>query len=814
MSATNACPECGLGVPPDATPGPCPRCRMDAPAGATATFNPAVRRGAGPAPAPVAVVAAAELLRALRELDLAGEEVERLASVSGDDAARLADVLVRARQLTPYQAKALLQGKARGLMIGPYLLDEKLGAGGMGVVFKARHRPSGRVVALKLLPPSFGRDPDVVRRFRREFQIASRLSHPNLVAAIEASEDRGVHYLTMEYIPGHDLDRLVAQAGPMDLKLALHCAIQVARGLEAAHAQGVIHRDIKPGNVMIDPAGAVRVLDLGLARVIEATAGFGQTAMGTLTQAGSYMGTVDFLAPEQANDARSADARADVYSLGCTLHFLLTGRPPFGGQTVLQRLMAHQDRPAPSLRAARPEVPEALEAAYLAMMAKRPGERPQTMSAVVIAMEACRTSAREAGDASVDLKTFARTALKRAPARGRRGPDASVIARPSPKTELLSFDPDLKLEDLVGGYRDELGHDEIPEEKLPPVVLRSTPRNPRGRRQPLPFGPIAFALIGSAAAISLFFWPKPAEVVTTPAPPVSAAIAPPESAAIAPVEPTGPISPAPPEPAALPSTPPDRAPLPPPTAVVDALRPGSVWKGTTGDRVFTVLERDGGRFKAMFVLGTIVREVNGTVGGGRLRWLARDVRAIAGKPGHDNQGEIRGEELAMTFTDPASGQLAGQYTLRLAKPASAFRPLFNGRDLEGWGINLTNANAWGVEDGHLVARGTGNYREQTYLLTKERYSDFIFRFEFYFAGDSDSGVGIRAEPGDTPSSLEVNLRNVASDPPGVWPATGAFRWSTSGRGSDYARPRRSDLLRPAPSWNEMSVEARGRSPSG
>ena len=165
----------------------------------------------------------------------------------------------------------MLQGKARGLMIGQYLVLDKLGGGGRGVVFKAQHRPSGRIVALKILPPSFGREPETVRRFRREFQIASRLSHPNLVAAIEASEDRGVHYLTMEYIPGYDLDRLVSHGGPMAIKLALHCVIQVARGLEAAHAQGVIHRDIKPANIMIDPAGGVRVLDLGLARVIEAS---------------------------------------------------------------------------------------------------------------------------------------------------------------------------------------------------------------------------------------------------------------------------------------------------------------------------------------------------------------------------------------------------------------------------------------------------------------------------------------------------------------------------------------------------------------
>ena len=327
MSESKACPECGVSVPSDAPRGLCPRCLMGAAFSPTGIHRPSGAKGGRPGNAPV--VDRAEFLGALCELDLGtADDLARIASAVPDDLIELARGLVREGVLTAYQAAALLQGKSRGLVIGQYLVLDKLGVGGMGVVFRGRHRPSGRVVALKILPPSFGRDAEAVRRFRREFQIASRLSHPNLVAALEASEDRGVHYLTMEYIPGYDLDRLVANGGPMALKLALHCTIQVARGLEAAHAQGVIHRDIKPGNVMIDPAGSVRVLDLGLARVIAATSGFTMSSAGTLTQTGSYMGTVDFLAPEQANDAKAADGRADIYSLACTLYFLLAGRPP------------------------------------------------------------------------------------------------------------------------------------------------------------------------------------------------------------------------------------------------------------------------------------------------------------------------------------------------------------------------------------------------------------------------------------------------------------------------------------------------------
>jgi hypothetical protein len=263
----------------------------------------------------------------------------------------------------------------------------------------------------------------------------------------------------------------------------------------------------------------------------------------------------------------------------------------------------------------------------------------------------------------------------------------------------------------------------------------------------------------------------------------------------------------------------DRPSLPMPVVAADPFQPGSVWESPagTGDRVFTLLERDGERFKAMFVLGKIVREIHGTIRDGRVRWRASDVRAIAGGQGHDQAGDIKGREMAMVFTDPATGRVDGRYALELRKPApdgstptaSAFRPLFNGRDLTGWAFNPAEATHWGIEDGQLVVRGTG--RQHAFLLSEGRYSDFLLKFEVQLPPDSDSGIMIRAEPGDNPSSMEVNLRNFPSDPPGLHADTGAFRWSTSGRGPDYAKPIRSDLLRPWPAWNAMSVEARGRS---
>ncbi len=210
--------------------------------------------------------------------ELAAFEVDAALGVLG-----LARALVRAGRLTPYQSAAIYQNKSRGLLIGKYLILDKLGQGGMGVVFKARRRNTGKVVALKILPPSFARDHQAVSRFKREIEAAGRLNHPNIVAALDADEDRGVHFLVMEYVEGRDLDRVVQTSGPMPVVQAVDCLIQAARGLEAAHAQGIVHRDIKPGNLMLDAAGNVRVLDLGLARIVEAANPLGQTAGNRLT---------------------------------------------------------------------------------------------------------------------------------------------------------------------------------------------------------------------------------------------------------------------------------------------------------------------------------------------------------------------------------------------------------------------------------------------------------------------------------------------------------------------------------------------------
>ena len=339
------------------------------------------------------------------------------------DVTELARVLVRAGALTAYQAGAVVQGKSKGLVIGRYVIRDRLGAGGMGVVLKARGRGDDSDVALKLLPPSFNRDPDAVARFRREVEVASRLQDPNIVSALDADEDRGMQFMVMAYVEGRDLERLVRERGPRPVGQALDAVIQAARGLVAAHAAGIVHRDIKPSNLMLDGAGVVRVLDLGLARIVDGATPFGQQSGKALTQSGSYMGTVDYMPPEQADDSHRVDHRADIYSLGCTLFFLLTGRPPFEGVSVLKRLMAHQETPAPSLRSARAAVPEALNEVYLAMMAKRPADRPATMAEVV-------TPARSLPRPGRGGERAARAqGLRRGLAEERRRPSRDVLVR-------------------------------------------------------------------------------------------------------------------------------------------------------------------------------------------------------------------------------------------------------------------------------------------------------------------------------------------------------------------------------------------------
>jgi serine/threonine protein kinase/Tol biopolymer transport system component len=292
--------------------------------------------------------------------------------------------LVKANHLTKFQAAQVAAGKAKSLILGGYTILDKIGAGGMGQVFKAHNRRMDRLVAIKMLPPAMTKDVAAVARFEREVRAAAKLRHTNIVAADDADQANGVHFLVMEYVEGQDLSSLVKKGGPLDVEKAVRYLLHAARGLEYAHSEGVIHRDIKPANLLVDKKGTVKILDMGLARI----EGAGNVAaQAELTGTGAVMGTVDYMAPEQALSTKHADARADVYSLGCTLHYLLTGRPPYTGETLMARLLAHREDPIPSLQEAKADVPDALELIFHKLLAKKVDERYQTMTELIADLE-------------------------------------------------------------------------------------------------------------------------------------------------------------------------------------------------------------------------------------------------------------------------------------------------------------------------------------------------------------------------------------------------------------------------------------------
>jgi WD40 repeat protein/serine/threonine protein kinase len=268
--------------------------------------------------------------------------------------------------------------------LGEYQLLEKLGQGGMGAVYKAVQTKLDRVVALKVLTKNRMGDDRAIARFQREMKAVGRLSHPHIVQAYDAREIDGMPILAMEYIEGFDLAALVRRCGPLPIADACELVRQAAIGLQCAHQQGLVHRDVKPSNLMLTSEGQVKVLDLGLAR-LQATERLDEE----LTGAGQLMGTTEYMAPEQALDTHAVDIRADIYSLGCTLYKLLTGRAPFGGpeyDTPLKKAMGHSRDPVPPIRQFRPDLPELLAAVVHRMLAKDPAERFATPAEVADAV--------------------------------------------------------------------------------------------------------------------------------------------------------------------------------------------------------------------------------------------------------------------------------------------------------------------------------------------------------------------------------------------------------------------------------------------
>jgi serine/threonine-protein kinase len=305
------------------------------------------------------------------------------------DARTVARDLLQRGWLTAYQVNQVFLGRGPDLILGPYTLLERLGEGGMGQVFKAQHGKMGRVVALKVIHPKRIAHPDAVRRFRRELQAVGKLDHPHIVRAFDAGEANGRHFLVMEYVEGKSLAQIVKSQGPQPAAQACDWVRQAALGLQHAFERGLVHRDVKPANLLLSKDGTVKVLDMGLARLNETASG---EATSPLTGEGLLVGTPDFLAPEQAEEAHAADSRADIYSLGCTLYYLLSGRPPFPGGSLGQKLRRHLMEKPTAIEKLRPDLPSGVGEVLRKMMAKHPEARYQTPAEVAAALAKANTS--------------------------------------------------------------------------------------------------------------------------------------------------------------------------------------------------------------------------------------------------------------------------------------------------------------------------------------------------------------------------------------------------------------------------------------
>jgi serine/threonine protein kinase len=347
--------------------------------------------------------------RHVRQAGMATEDQLAAArKLSSAEALPLAEALVRQGVITSMQRetveKKLEARRDHANELGGYKILKKLGEGGMGAVYLAEDPAGGRRVAIKVLPKQNAQDPEFVQRFRREAEASTKLDHPNIVRAFSAGEDKGYHFIVMEYCEGESLKKRIDRAGYLPHPEATTIVLQVARGLACAHGAGFIHRDIKPENIMLTTAGTARILDLGLAKNL------GDTKDSLRTVTGAALGTPHYISPEQARGDKSVDGRTDLYSLGATYYHAMTGKTPFSGTSIFEVIQKHLMEQLPDPRDSRPEIPASVVETVRRMMAKSPADRYAT-----------------AGDLLADLERLAR---QEAPTMLALDPALSSIARP------------------------------------------------------------------------------------------------------------------------------------------------------------------------------------------------------------------------------------------------------------------------------------------------------------------------------------------------------------------------------------------------
>ncbi len=398
----------------------------------------------------------------------------------GSDLRAVLQFLHDKKNLSYYQLKKLLHGKGSELVIGPYIITDRLGDGGMGKVYRAYHvdRPC-QTIALKVVRSTLVANPVVRGRYAREVQTSGTLAHPNIVRLFDAGEADGKFYLAMEFVDGIDLARMIREFGRLEVVEACEYIRQAALGLHHAHEKGFVHRDVKPSNIVVagerhlpqatEPA-IVKLLDLGLARAMDPD----DMVLPDLTRDHTVVGTPDYMAPEQAKNSRGADPRCDLYSLGCTLYFLLAGRVPFTHTTAIEKILAHQSEiPAP-IQSLRPEVPTAVAEILTNLMAKRPEQRVQTAAEVATRLA---PFCRYAPNTSPVKITIVRHQASRDTQR--YGSTASENDRLSPAAAASPAAPEPVL-----GFLNEnaVSHDEKPSRKSASLAKMASPRsNPADR---------------------------------------------------------------------------------------------------------------------------------------------------------------------------------------------------------------------------------------------------------------------------------------------------------------------------------------------
>lgn len=390
--------------------------------------------------AAIAPVSSSDLLDLLRRSGvLPTDRLQALPSADTlpSEPSKAATALVQQGFITRFQAAQLLAGRHKGFRIGPYVIQDLLGRGGMGAVYLGEHLELHRKVAIKVLAPSRGDDQKLAQeRFLREARSAAALDHPNIVRIFDVARHNDAPYLVMEFVEGETLQQTLDRDGSVPFEMAAEYVAQAAAGLLHAHEKGFIHRDIKPGNMIRDRFGIVKILDMGLARSASE-----KDKLTEKLDEGAVVGTADFIAPEQAINSPTVDGRADIYSLGATLFTLIAGKVPFDGNTT-QKLMQHQLKTAPTLRELNATVPQELSDIVVKMLEKKPAARYQSPAEVIAAL------APWTGKSTRVLAGLSRTKLAQGSdlhvALGDRGLGSSLRLRdfPSPSSSgELSFDP-------------------------------------------------------------------------------------------------------------------------------------------------------------------------------------------------------------------------------------------------------------------------------------------------------------------------------------------------------------------------------------